>query len=110
MAWFHGGKPGLNVGDLLLPPTESGADMHAKYSETDSRPEHGRVYISRDPRYAATYACSYPNGDVYEVEPLGASGPDETYFIAGLARWCERARVTRVTRRNVRLINGRLTR
>lgn len=109
MAWFHGGKPGLAVGDIILPPTESGADMLAKYGEDDA-PEHRRVYITRDPRYAATYACSFPRGDLYEVEPLGKRGNDETYFIAGLSQWCERARVTRVTRRNVRLVNGKLTR
>lgn len=109
MAWFHGGKPGLNAGDMLLPPTESGEDMLAKYGETDT-PDCGRVFITRDPRYAATYACTYPNGDVYEVEPLGRTGEDVTLPIAGLSRWCERARVTRVTRRGVRLVNGKLTR
>ena len=110
IAWFHGGRPGLQVGDLLLPPTESGFDSDAKYGPEDGEPDRGRVFVSRDPRHAATYACSYPLGDVYEVEPLGAFGRDKDLIIAGLSSWCERARVVRVTRRGVRMINGKLTR
>ena len=111
MPWYHGGIPGLEPGDLILPPRESGASMAAKYGEAGERAEHGRVYVSRDPRHAATYAASYPLGDVYEVERLGTTGRDHDLFIAGFSSWCERARVVRVTRRAVRLLpSGRLSR
>ena len=110
MPFYHGGKPGLNVGDLLLPPTESGFDSDAKYGTEVDEPDRGRVFISRDPRHAATYAYTYPLGDVYEVEPLGAFGRDKDLVIAGLSSWCERARVVRVTRRAVTMRNGKLTR
>lgn len=111
MPWFHGGIPGLDIGDELLPPTCSGVDLRRKYGEAEGATEdQRRVFISRDPRHAATYAYSYPHGDVYEVEPLGRRGRDRDILIAGLSGWCERARVVRVTRRDVRLIGGRLTR
>jgi hypothetical protein len=110
MPWFHGGVPGLKVGDYIEPPTKTGFDTIRRYGEAGTV-ECARVFITRDPRYAASYAATYGRGDVYEVEPEGQRGEDETYFIAGLSQWCERARVVRVTRRGVvRRRDGTLTR
>jgi len=113
MAFFHGGKPGLQIGDVILPPTASGVDMDAKYGPESggNAEDRGRVFISRDPRHAAMYANSYPLGDVYEVIPLGQRGRDHDFFIKGLSQWCESARIVRVTRRGVHMQkDGKLSR
>lgn len=110
MPWFHGGVPNLNVGDLIVPPTESGFDTMRRYRERDTE-ACGRVFVTREPGLAASYAASYPHGDVYQVEPLGPLGDDPDTIMPDAVKWCQRARVVRVTRRGVRrLAGGVLTR
>jgi len=71
MSFFHGGIPGLGKGDLILPPSRSGALWRAlgvsRRTTTD-------VYVTRRKRIAFEYAASYRffgPGDLYRVEPLG---------------------------------------
>jgi hypothetical protein len=110
MPWFHGGKPGLTAGDLVLPPTETGYDTLRKYGERGTE-ACARVFVTREPGLAASYAASYPQGDVYQVEPERPLLDDPDTILPDAVKACRRARVVRVTRRAVRrLPGGHLTR
>lgn len=96
---WHGGVPGLNVGDLLLPVTESGTDRNLTgYGMLPTRqPGHvrqDRVHLVTDRAAARAYAAAYPNGALYVAEPLGETEPDPD--APDIAIRCERARVTAV--------------
>lgn len=80
--YWHGGAPGLAVGDLIT-PRPAGDDAHlidgcatcearraAKPLATDHL-DPTRVYISTDREYARLYAAGYPRGGLYQVEPIG---------------------------------------
>lgn len=102
--------PGLAAGDTILPPTATGFDTLRKYGERGTT-ACGRVFVTREPGLAASYAASYPRGDVYQVAPVGPLGDDPNTILPDAVKWCAAARVVRVTRRGVvRLADGRLTR
>ena len=110
MPWFHGGIPGLAVGSHILPPTATGFDTGRKYGERGTV-ACGRVFVTREPGLAASYAASYPLGDVYQVAPVGPLGDDPDTILPDAVKWCAMAVVVRVTRRGVRrLPDGTLTR
>jgi hypothetical protein len=118
MRFFHGGQPGLEVGDLILPPSETGAETRqeviGKYGVAGSayvdwvgiQQEHDREWVfigSRleATRYAGLWSVSPFNcdrsGTVYEVVPAEGSAvlPDPC-SPPGAARMCRRAVVVRV--------------
>lgn len=82
---WHGGVPGLGVGDLIVPghqrkPVAGCAFCEARAAQAaggatpalDPLALHGdRVYLSTDREYARHYASLYGYGDLYRVEPLG---------------------------------------
>ncbi len=106
MSWFHGGVRDLKPGDMLLPPSETGNATLQQYADRLDGGEvmrRDRVYLTRDPDAAATYAMVLPYGDVYEAEPQGAVEPDPDCRVPGYGIQCERAVVTRVVRRRVPL-------
>lgn len=94
---YHGGFGGLRVGDLVLPPNETGAATLA-----DHGAEHvcrrDRVYVTSHPLAARAFAALHPSGrgKVYEVELLGEVEPDPDYTGPDLSLQVERARVVRV--------------
>lgn len=59
--WFHGGVPGLEPGDLILPPTVTGASGSAWDAP-------GFVWVTTGPGEAREYA-SHCGGDLYQVRP-----------------------------------------
>lgn len=68
VTWFHGGCPGLQPGDLILPPARSGIPKATGHPSL--------VYLTADVRYATGYAafwsiCPLFQGDgwVYRVQP-----------------------------------------
>jgi hypothetical protein len=73
MTYFHGGVPGLNIGDLIRPAISLGIS-HAR---TPNQPRYNprRVYITRLRWYAELFANG-AKGDVYEVRPVGRAIPD----------------------------------
>jgi hypothetical protein len=108
--YFHGGVPGLEVGDLLVPGHHHFVDgcpvcaalqegRPTPFDQPNQTPE--RVSITTDREYARHYASKYPQGDLYVVEPIGdlhASAEDH------FPTWTvERARVTSVYARLVTL-------
>ena len=76
--WYHGGFPGLAVGDLLLPPAESGTN-HTLSAYAAGLPHGHRrdvVYLARYQQHARAFAALYPDGALYAAEPIGPTEPD----------------------------------
>jgi uncharacterized protein len=64
---YHGGVPGLQPGDTILPAATSGAAI-----QNAGRLHRGdRVYLTDSRETAAMYALEYDGGTVYEVQPDG---------------------------------------
>jgi hypothetical protein len=114
--YWHGGAPGLRVGDLIVPGERHYVDGCAvcasKKRGENYRLANGaavdplnahedRVYITADREYARFYASKYPRGDLYTVEPVGeleasTEDPFPTWHVGS-------ARVVSVYDRYVRL-------
>jgi hypothetical protein len=75
--YWHGGTPGLGIGDLVLPPDRTGAPTVADFG-ADGVCRRDRIYISNHPAVAVLYASMHPSGRgrVYEVLPAGPLEPD----------------------------------
>jgi hypothetical protein len=77
--YFHGGIPGLEVGDRILPPSISGTPTTADYAAA-AICRRDRVYASTELRVARVYAALAPlggHGDVYQValeDPVECDG------------------------------------
>jgi hypothetical protein len=82
-AYWHGGAPGLRVGDVIKPrsvdetaplldgcPVCEARKAGQQLDEDDNDP--GLVYVTTDRDYARIYAAGYPRGALYRVEPIGA--------------------------------------
>lgn len=121
MTLYHGGAYGLNLqpGDLILPPTETGAEALRDLADEHAIPgaevmHRDRVYVTTDQRAAAMFAAMRATadsrgvgGDVYEVEALGPLHHDPDYHgPRGVSFETTRARVVRVTRRRVPVSYG----
>lgn len=93
-AYYHGGIPGLKVGDFVLPPSETGVPSNADYGAGEVC-EKGKVYLTTDINAAKMFAAFYPLGDgwVYQVEPDGDLEPDKDCLDDGLSWQCKRAKV-----------------
>jgi len=116
VTYYHGGIRGLQPGDLILPPDETGAvsvaDVGAPTEELSIRVAQvhrkDRVYLTSDVFAARVFASLHPNsrrrygGDVYEVEPIGDVEPDPDYLVGdGGSVQAARARVVAVIQRRV---------
>lgn len=107
--WYHGGVPGLAVGDRLLPPEVTGTD-HRLSRYVDANTPHGHrtdvVYLARYEQHARVYAALYPDGALYEVgDACGAEpDPDAPQFAVMVAS----AVITRVLRPRVVAAHRRL--
>lgn len=73
MRYFHGGAPGLKVGDLVRPAIALGKEHPASPNQPGYSPR--RVYVTRVRWYADLFAY-LGDGDVYEVRPVGRAVPD----------------------------------
>lgn len=76
---YHGGVPGLNPGDLILPPDRSGTNHTlSQYARPDA--PHGTrtdlVYLTPISQHARVFAAFYPDGALYRVMPVGGVIPD----------------------------------
>lgn len=106
--WYHGGVAGLEVGDLLLPPAETGVPSCADYPAAEFVCRRDRVYMTQLTGDARVYAA-LAFGDLYEVEPVGELEPDQDWAggESGVSMCAPRARVVAVLERRVRLSAGR---
>lgn len=100
-AYWHGGAPGLQVGDYILPPsvTRTRYTLSAYVGEEESRAGYQptRVYLTSEREVAEVFAAMYPNGGwVYRVEPEGQLEQDPDVAERGMSWVCERARIVAV--------------
>jgi hypothetical protein len=95
--YFHGGYGGLRVGDVVLPPKETGAPSLSRFGMRDILRED-QVYITTDETAARVFAALHHTGRgrAYEVEPIGPIAHDEDATGVGYSFRCPRARVVRV--------------
>lgn len=96
VAWFHGGVPGLEVGEWLAPPDVSGTDH--RLSRYAAGQDHGTrtdvVYLTPRQQVARAFAAMYPDGALYRVAPEGPLAPDPD--APDVAVMCGRAQVLEV--------------
>ena len=107
--YWHGGRPGLVVGDVLVPGRANQkaltlyADQLADYAEG--------AFITDNRQFARAWASSYPvrqggtaRGTLYQVRPEGELSRDPDYLHGAEVSWyCPRAVVVRVAEQNVSL-------
>lgn len=89
--WFHGGCPGLNIGDRILPRQELIEWDSVRVAYDHSAPENYEdadraVFITQSPAFASAFAHAYVSptltpspGDVYEVALEGPASPDPDF-------------------------------
>jgi len=70
--YYHGGVPGLERGDRLLPPSVTGQSTLLQYAEKlcpNGPQKADKVYLTTDKEAAATFAFVYPFGHTYRAIP-----------------------------------------
>lgn len=84
--YFHGGAPGLRVGDIVAPRPD-GDTSHLRdgcptcVARREGSPlpsdnlDPSLVYITTVRDYARIYAAGYGGGALYRVEPIGELAP-----------------------------------
>ena len=79
MICYHGGPPGMRVGQMILPPSKTGVASSSEYGAAHVH-DRTKVYVTPDKRAALMFASLHPSGDgqVYKVEARGevAYDPD----------------------------------
>jgi len=82
--YFHGGVPGLEIGDWIVPAPPHLLDdcpicqavkrgESTPFEQPNLSPD--RVHVTTDLEYARFYASKYVRGDLYVVEPEGDLRP-----------------------------------
>lgn len=102
--FFHGGFPGLGVGDRILPPSTTSTPYTLLEYGTAAVARNDRVYVATRPEDALAFACMYPGGgSLYEVEPALPITPDPDCAEPGLSWEAPFAVVLRVAASRVSL-------
>jgi len=101
VTYFHGGVPGLQVGDRILPPNISGTTRtlseHAAQLGADSyATRRDLVYVTTERQIARAYAAFYPDGALYRVIAVSPVDPDPDHSIPGISWQCPEAIITQV--------------
>jgi hypothetical protein len=101
LRYWHGGAPGLNPGDKLLPPDLTGTShtLSAYVTDADNAPHAQRrdlVYVTTSKAVARAYAAFYLDGALYEVAPADPIEPDPDCYEPGLSWQCPAATVTAI--------------
>ena len=102
--YYHGGKPGRKRGEFLLPPSKTKVPSCSEYGAAGVH-RRDRVYVTTNPVAALMFAAGWPEGVVYEVEPLGILAQDQDCSMPGLSFECDRARVLRIRKVSGKMIN-----
>lgn len=108
--YWHGGAPGLNVGDDLVPATALDY-LPVLYADPDYGSDSAYVYVSTSQTLAMGCAAQWGShfgdrvaGDLYQVEPKGALEVDPDYaHVPDLSWRCQRATIVAVYRRPVEM-------
>ncbi len=100
MRYYHGGYGKLKAGNMLLPPTITGAKSCADYGAAHVC-RRDKVYVTTDIDAARFAASMTPNGKVYEVFPVGELTADPDCLVSGESFECDKARVVRVVPKRI---------
>lgn len=93
--FWHGGRPGVQRGAFLLPPSITKSKHCGLYGAGNVH-RTDRVYVTTEQAAALLYASGWPNGVIYQCEPIGTLEDDPDCWKPGLSFQCEKARVLRV--------------
>lgn len=113
---WHGGAPGLNVGDRLLPPTATGlvrtrADQSAEAGLSQISQRRDRVYVTTDRELAKVFARQWFDGTrvrshgwlyLVEVEQADLEDDDDLRSLPGVSYQAATGFVLAVKDRGVR--------
>lgn len=101
--YYHGGFPGLDVGDWILSPDDSRTDHALSNAARSLGLPYGTrrdvVYVSPHPEVARVFAAFYPDGSVYRVAIGDVIGVDPDS--PGCGVMVDRGRVLEVVRPRV---------
>lgn len=93
--YFHGGVRNLKIGDYLLPPDDTKINW-SNYAHCRS----DRVYVTSKLYLAEVHAYLFPQGSLYQVEPIGRIAID---IDAPEVGWhCKKAKIISVLRKKVK--------
>lgn len=105
---WHGGAPGRRVGDLLLPPRETGIpsavlQMSLEQGMSNISQRDDRVYVTTDRRLAEAWAgiwtpdgVHHGGGALYRVEADELEADQDLLSLVGVSYQAPRARVLSV--------------
>jgi hypothetical protein len=88
--YYHGGDGGLQVGDYILPPNDTGKDNMVGLNLLR---REDRVYITKDITGAMFFASRSKNPIVYEVAPVGDLESDPDHKKPGISFACPKAKI-----------------
>jgi hypothetical protein len=88
--YYHGGDGGLQVGDYILPPNDTGKDNMIGLNPLRRK---DRVYITKDIASAMFFASQSGNPMVYEVTPEGDIEDDPDHKTKGISFACPMAKI-----------------
>ena len=89
--YYHGGDSGLQIGDYILPPSETGKDNLIGLNPLRNK---DRVYVTKDIAGAMFFASRSDSPMVYEVTPEGALEDDPDHKTKGISYACRKAKIT----------------
>lgn len=101
VAYFHGGRPNMRRGEIVLPPSFSGTKVTLHKYGTRGVADVNKVYLTKNLNAAMIYAATYSapkGGMVYECEPIGPIEPDPDCNVPDLSFMCDRARIIKCHR------------
>lgn len=108
ISYWHGGAPGLSVGNEIHPAVELPKPMAYSNPEYDTDP--ARVYVTTDKNFAASFASQWIDtkrlkaggGTLYRVRPVGELEIDPDYaHVPGLAYSCSSAVIEKIEKRKI---------
>ncbi|MET4696675.1 NAD(+)--rifampin ADP-ribosyltransferase [Endozoicomonas lisbonensis] len=91
--YWHGGKGGMKPGQMILPPSITGAKHMGEFG--NHHHDANQVYVTTQYGAALMYASGVKKGDVYEVEPIGELRTDPDCEHHELSFSCDKARIVR---------------
>jgi hypothetical protein len=91
--YYHGGDGGLQVGDYILPPNDTGKDNMIGLNPLRRK---DRVYITKDIAGAMFFASGSKSPIVYEVIPEGDIENDPDHKATGISFACPKAKIVAV--------------
>jgi hypothetical protein len=92
--YFHGGNAGLEIGDYIRSPAETGAKQNGSVPSHIRGKDH--IYMVRELVKAAPWAAHHPNPIIYEVEPEGDVEDDPDVDEPGLSYRCPKAKIVAI--------------